>query len=160
GAIVYMAVVVVNKPINVTPTVTVQVEIPRVVQDAAVVLILDGKEVSKEDLARPVSLKTGEHELVTKQGGKEGETYKCNVGKDDKTIHLESADVEASEDVKELIEALLKDKDATVRFDAAEGLQHKGATCAVPALIEALEDKVSIVRFGAAESLRKLGDPR
>src|SRR5262249_18794497 len=105
GAIVYMAIQAVNKQVNVGTAVSVQVEMPKAVQDAAVVLILDGKEVSKEDLARPVPLQPGEHELVTKTGNKVVETRKFTVGKEDKTVHpFDSPEVEASPEVKTLID--------------------------------------------------------
>jgi hypothetical protein len=137
GTIVYMAV----RPsplIDVTTMVSVQVEIPRGVQDAAVVLFLDGVRVSKEELARPRLLDTGEHELVTKQDGEVVETHKFTVRKDDndKTVRpFDELNVEASPHVRRLIKDL-SDKNAEVRRSAARSLEKLGAQAAVPILVE------------------------
>jgi predicted Ser/Thr protein kinase len=140
GTIVFMAVWVVDKPINVATEVSVQVELPKEVSNAAVILILDGKEVSKEDLAKPVSLKTGEHELVTKKGGEVLETRRFTVGKDNTTVNpFESPDVEPGAEVKLWIEQLYDDN-AEVRRTAAKNLQNWGATSAVPTLVKLVED--------------------
>jgi hypothetical protein len=158
ATIVYMAVRP-TPPINVATEVSVQVVIPKWVQHAAVVLILDGKEVSKEDLAKPIPLKTGEHELVTKKGNEVVETRKFTVGKGDTTVtpFEENSDVVPAPDVQALIDTLLKDTDQKVRYVATESLKKRGATSAVEALKEALKDKASIVRFGAAQALQHLG---
>jgi predicted Ser/Thr protein kinase len=141
ATIVYMAVRVVDKPINVATAVSVQVEVPKaLLKDTAVVLMLDGKEVSKEELAKPVSLKTGKHELVMKHGDQLVETRQFTVGKDDKTINpFDSLDAEAGPDVRLLIQNLY-DNDAEVRRRAAWSLEKLGARSAVPVLMKRVQD--------------------
>jgi predicted Ser/Thr protein kinase len=141
GTIVYLAV---HQAINVFTAVSVQVDIPPGVKDAPVVLILDGKEISKEDLLEQGSIKPGEHELVTKtkQGDQVVETHKFTVGKYDKTCNpWDSLDAVPSDQVQRLIKGL-KDEDANARFNAAQSLQEWGAVSAVPALIERVADPV------------------
>jgi predicted Ser/Thr protein kinase len=141
GTIVYMAVCVVNRTINVATTVSVQLEgLGKEVKDPGVVLILDGKQVSKEELAKPIDLKTGEHELVKKHGEEVVETSKFTVGKGDKVIRpFDVPDVQAAPHVKVLIEELY-DENAQARRSAARSLQKLGATSAVPALIKRVEE--------------------
>jgi hypothetical protein len=70
GAIAWVAVNAVNKP-QPAPSVTVSLNLPREVNDPTVILIvLDGKTRTKEELAGPLKLSVGEHELkMTRKDG-------------------------------------------------------------------------------------------
>jgi predicted Ser/Thr protein kinase len=130
---------IVYRPVNVATSVSVQVEVPKAVTDAALVLVLDGREVSKEDLAGPLTLKTGEHELVTKKGGEVVETHRFTIGKDDRTVRpFDGTNIEASPHVQLLINQL-DDKNPEVQRSAARSLQKLGARAAVPALVKKIE---------------------
>jgi HEAT repeat protein len=65
----------------------------------------------------------------------------------------------ASKEIQKLEKQLAKDRDASVRAEAAWQLGQKGATGSVPLLIGALGDSSSAVRANAAASLWKLGAP-
>jgi HEAT repeat protein len=63
-------------------------------------------------------------------------------------------------DVRDRLQVLMKDADASVRFRAAERLGEVGDRRDVPAIIAALGDSASQVRWAAASSLGKLKDGR
>jgi HEAT repeat protein len=60
-------------------------------------------------------------------------------------------------EIQKLEKKVLKDKDASVRAQAAWDLGQRGATDSVPVLAQALKDSSSAVRANAAASLWKLG---
>jgi HEAT repeat protein len=71
---------------------------------------------------------------------------------------LASASVFAQDkEIQKLEKKLLKDKDASVRAEAAWDLGQKGSTDSVPVLTQALKDSSSAVRANAAASLWHLG---
>ena len=57
-----------------------------------------------------------------------------------------------------LIESALKDRDDSVRVEAALRLGDMGNPASVPALKEALDDKSPVVAFAAARALAQMGD--
>jgi HEAT repeat protein len=72
----------------VATTVVVHLDLPKeAVSDPAAKYFLDGKEVSREDLAREMHLPVGDHVLVVKKGDQVVDTFRFKVGeKDDKQI--------------------------------------------------------------------------
>lgn len=62
--------------------------------------------------------------------------------------------------LRERLNELMKDADASVRFRAAERMSVIGDGRDVPALVAALRDPASQVRWAAASTLGKLKDPR
>jgi HEAT repeat protein len=60
-------------------------------------------------------------------------------------------------EIQKLEKQMLKDKDASVRAEAAWDLGQKGSTDSVPALAQALKDRDQAVRANAAASLWHLG---
>jgi serine/threonine protein kinase len=80
GAIAWVAVNAVNKP---PPSVTVSLNLPREVNDPTVILIvLDGKTRTKEELAGPLKLSVGEHELKMKRKDGTFLVSRFSVGKE------------------------------------------------------------------------------
>lgn len=171
-----------NRNIQVNVDNTVVVRLPEIkIPDATVNIYLDSREISREELSKPIKIRTGDHELVMKRGDVVVETRKFHVGKEDndKTIDLpveqethariaqqppapvpvpalEKDDQPAGEpsaEIKALI-VNLTDPNVGVRRQAAEALQSRGDKTAVPALMERVWDDLWDGRdaFGPADS--------
>jgi serine/threonine protein kinase/HEAT repeat protein len=112
--------------------------------DPTVIIILDGRTVSKAELSQPISLTTGDHELVMKRGDAVIETRKFAVGGQGDT---QTVQVPPPKD---------GDKGPDRLVDPAPPGE---PSTAVKALLDALTDPDSNdVRRQAAESIKKLGD--
>jgi hypothetical protein len=152
GGIVYFA----STPRNGSPTpvnVTVQVQgLDKLVTDPTVVVfLLDGKPVTKEQLAQPINLEVGEHELVLKrQDGSVAQTRRFRVGADDKKVNP----FEASETA----DAGTGSDDPSTRGRRRTSDPDPKPSAAAKPLIETLNDEDVTVRRQAAQSLEKLGD--
>jgi serine/threonine protein kinase len=193
AAIAYVAVA--NKPagpaappvVNVKTDVVVHLALPKEASDPTVVVILvDGTPRSKEELAAPMSLATGEHVLEIKR--KDGKVIKSTftVGQDDdqKTVKVtptqpvtpgqrEERPVEVvgepSAELKALI-VKLTDPDVKVRLQVANTLRQRGDKSAVPALVKRVADDLwgngdgwddrYSSKLAALDALKELGPGR
>jgi HEAT repeat protein len=114
-----------------------------------VVIFLDGKQVTKEELEKPLSLSVGEHTLKIERKDGSVVTRMFTVGKEDTTIQvageskpekpIEPIPTEPSEAVKPLIKKLT-DEDVRVRRQAAASLETLKDRSAVPALVARVAD--------------------
>ncbi len=125
--------------------------------DQSVTIILDGKEVSREQLAGRLDLKLGEHQVELKRDGKVIEVRKFTVGPEDDRKEIVVA-AEMSPEVKKLA-AGLDDNDPEKRMAALATLGKLGDRSALPLLVRALSDKHVGVSGAAANALAQLRDP-
>ena len=129
--------------------------------EPAAIFILDGRPVSREELAQPIRVRTGDHELVVKRGDTVLETRKFSVGTQDdgKKVPLPPSEPavatkpapkpadgdterlpgEPSPAVLPLVEKL-RDEDYNVRLQAAKSLKELKDSSAAPALIRRVSD--------------------
>jgi predicted Ser/Thr protein kinase len=124
--------------------------------DPAVIFILDGKPVSREELAEPIRVRTGDHELVVKRGDIVLETRKFSVGTQDegKKVQLPPSGPDVA------AKPAPKPAEGETGRPPAEPTPVPGEPSpAAQPLVEKLRDEDYKVRLQAATSLKELKDP-
>jgi serine/threonine protein kinase/HEAT repeat protein len=139
--------------------------------EPVVVVFLDGTRIPADQLAKPIALKTGDHEVVVKHGDEIVETRRFRVGMEDnqKTVEVPAAlpatvqhnadppspKPSASDSGKETAAPPEKKHDTPLAGDTGPDTQLPPA---VKALVTALTDEDGSVRKNAAQALGQLGD--
>ena len=110
GIAVVAVVLVRNANVKVENTVVVKLQDIKELSDPTIVVfILDGKEISREELAKPIKLGVGKHELVAKRADGTVVSRRAINIRDDKTIEVASAVPEKGVDTNDGKDPPIKD---------------------------------------------------
>jgi hypothetical protein len=144
--------------IKVETNVVVQLSVPDR-NDPTVIFILDNNPISREELAKPIKLRTGDHELVLKRGGQVVEARRFTVGVQDNNQTVQVPKEEPGTHVAGLPKDSPATEDGPRKLPAVKPEPPPGEpSAAVKALVAKLDEEDNTVRRQAAESLKKLGD--